>query len=123
MLPNAIRFRCAALDYRPLREPSDDCAILIPSEGSGSQLAIKLVSPDAKSHQRHHLDLYAADQTAEVERLLHLGAQTVEWTYPAGADYIVLADPAPRLVEVDPPDSRLRCNWKVGGVDIPVIIQ
>jgi hypothetical protein len=30
---------------------------------------------------------------AEVERLLKLGAQHVNWRYPKGADYVVLADP------------------------------
>jgi catechol 2,3-dioxygenase-like lactoylglutathione lyase family enzyme len=89
----AIRFWCAALDYRPLREPSEDWAILVPRVGPGPQLAITLVSSDAQSHQRHHLDLYATDREAEVERLLGLGAQRVNWRYPEGADYIVLADP------------------------------
>jgi catechol 2,3-dioxygenase-like lactoylglutathione lyase family enzyme len=89
----AIRFWCAALNYRPLREPSDNWAILVPVEGTGPQLAITVVSSDAESHQRHHLDLYASDQLAEVERLLGLGARRVEWRYPQGADYVVLADP------------------------------
>jgi hypothetical protein len=42
-----------------------------------------------------HLDLYTdsrAEQLAEVERLISLGATRVEWTYPEGADFIVLAD-------------------------------
>jgi len=45
---------------------------------------------------RTHLDLWAADeheQLAEVERLLALGASRVEWNYPEGADFVVLADP------------------------------
>lgn len=92
-VPRAIRFWCTALDYRPLREPSDDWAILVPKQGPGVQLAITLVSSDAASHQRHHLDLYASDQAAEVERLLGLGARRVDWRYPEHADYIVLADP------------------------------
>lgn len=92
-VPRAIRFWCAALEYRPLREPSDDWAILVPQEGSGVQLAITQVSPEAENHQRHHLDLYAKDQAAEVERLLGLGARRVDWRYPENADYIVLADP------------------------------
>lgn len=92
-VPRAIRFWCDALAYRPLREPSADWAILVPREGPGPQLAISLVSSDAASHQRHHLDLYASDQKAEVERLLSLGARKVDWRYPEGADYIVLADP------------------------------
>jgi catechol 2,3-dioxygenase-like lactoylglutathione lyase family enzyme len=92
-VPRAIRFWCDALAYRPLREPSDDWAILVPREGTGVQLAITQVSSNAESHQRHHLDLYAADRAAEVERLLSLGARKVEWRYPENADYIVLADP------------------------------
>ena len=57
------------------------------------QLAIKLVTSDARDHRRHHLDLYAADQAAEVARLLGLGATRADWSYPPAADYVVLADP------------------------------
>ena len=92
-VPKAIEFWCAALNYKPLRELSDDWAILVPCEGPGPQMAISIVSSNAATHQRHHLDLYAADQQAEVGRLLALGAGRVEWRYPAGADYVVLADP------------------------------
>src|SRR5215472_16750600 len=72
---------------------SDNRAILIPVEGVGAQMAITKVSSQADDHQRHHLDLYASDQVAEIERLIDLGAQRVDWRYPDGADYIVLADP------------------------------
>ena len=45
---------------------------------------------------RVHLDLYAgdaADQAAEVERLVSLGATTVDWPlYPPNPDFVVLAD-------------------------------
>ena len=92
-VPRAIQFWSAALDYRPLREPSDDWAILIPREGTGPQLAITLVTSRPEDHQRHHLDLYADDADAEVERLIALGARRVDWSYPPGADYVVLADP------------------------------
>ncbi len=91
-VPQAIRFRSEALDYRLLREPDVDWAILVPNSGNGPQLAVKLVSSEAETHQRHHLDLYANDQTAEVERLLRLGARRMEWKYETGADYVVLAD-------------------------------
>jgi ABC-type uncharacterized transport system involved in gliding motility auxiliary subunit len=43
-----------------------------------------------------HLDLWAsgrAEQLAEVERLISLGARRVEWEYPEDADFVVLADP------------------------------
>lgn len=92
-VPRAIEFWCAALGYRPLREPSKDWAVLVPEMGDGQQMAITIVSSDPRTHQRHHLDLYATDQDWEVERLLSIGARRVEWRYPEGADYVVLADP------------------------------
>jgi hypothetical protein len=46
------------------------------------------------SRPRIHLDLYAEDQRAEVERLLALGATEVRWDgRPPDADYVILADP------------------------------
>jgi catechol 2,3-dioxygenase-like lactoylglutathione lyase family enzyme len=61
-----------------------------------------LVSPDGNLPRLHldeadttHLDLWTADeheQQAEVERLLSLGAQRVDWVYPDDADFVVLAD-------------------------------
>lgn len=92
-VPRAIQFWCDALSYKLLREPSDDWAILVPCDGAGAQMAITKVSSNAENRQRHHLDLYANDQFAEIERLVNLGARRVEWRYPDGADYVVLADP------------------------------
>jgi predicted enzyme related to lactoylglutathione lyase len=89
----AIAFWSAALNYKPLRDPSPDWAILVPQSGDGPQLAITVVTSKAEDHQRHHLDLYADNAKAEIDRLLKLGAQEVKWRYPSGADYIVLADP------------------------------
>ena len=90
-LPGAIRFWSAALDYTLCREPDVDFAMLRPKAGPGIQLSLKLVtSPKA---QRHHMDLFADDMQAEVERLLSLGAVRVEWQYEEDADYTVLADP------------------------------
>lgn len=92
-VPRSISFWCAALHYRTKYDPSEDWAILIPIEGTGLQMSIKLVTSDADTHRRHHLDLFAGDQRAEVERLVQLGAQRVDWRYEEGADYVVLADP------------------------------
>lgn len=89
----ALDFWKAALDYVPKRPHDDTWALLVPRSGSGVQLAIQLVTSEASTHQRHHLDLYAKDQQAEVARLLGLGATRVEWRYPPDADYVVLADP------------------------------
>lgn len=92
-VPRAIAFWRAALDYVPKRPPGEDWAILVPRSGVGQQMAITIVSSDPRDHQRHHLDLYASDQQAEVDRLIGLGATRVDWRYPEGADYVVLADP------------------------------
>ncbi|GGR14972.1 VOC family protein [Deinococcus ruber] len=88
----ATEFWSQALHYRPREEPSDDWVVLVPTQGTGPQLALKQVSSEAENHRRHHLDLYTADQGAEVERLLSLGAVRVDWRYEPGADYVVLAD-------------------------------
>ncbi|WP_285116110.1 VOC family protein [Leifsonia sp. fls2-241-R2A-40a] len=92
-LPRAVTFWTAALGYRPRSEPDVDWALLEPVDGDGVQLALKLVGSEANPSPRHHLDLYADDQAAEVERLVALGAAHVEWDYEEGADYVVLADP------------------------------
>ena len=49
---------------------------------------------------RTHLDLHTdstQEQQAEVERLISLGATRVDWAYPDGADFVVMADPEGNL--------------------------
>ena len=88
----AVRFRSAALDYELKAPPDTDFAMLVPKDGrNGVQLSLSVVSsPHAR---RHHMDLFAADMDAEVERLLSLGASRKAWRYPPDADYTVLTDP------------------------------
>ncbi|WP_408058368.1 VOC family protein [Streptomyces tauricus] len=68
-----------------------------PVDGTGPQLSLGLSETPVQEHPRVHLDLYAddaADQAAEVERLVSLGAQRVDWDlYPEDPDFVVLADP------------------------------
>ena len=93
-IPRAVAFWSAALHYELSREPDVDWAMLVPPAGVGAdgpQLSLKLVT--STQAQRHHLDLFADDQDAEVERLLALGATRPEWDYEDGADYVVLHDP------------------------------
>jgi len=93
-IPQAVEFWSAALDYVPREEPSDDWASLVPREGSGTRLSLMQVVSDPRVHKRHHLDIYADDQQAEVDRLVALGANDdIEWEYEDDADYIVLEDP------------------------------
>jgi catechol 2,3-dioxygenase-like lactoylglutathione lyase family enzyme len=92
----AVRFWEQALGYVPRDEVEDDWAVLIPSGGPGTPLALQLSDTPVQEHPRIHLDLYAgdaADQVAQVERLVGLGAEHVDWDlYPEDPDFIVLAD-------------------------------
>jgi catechol 2,3-dioxygenase-like lactoylglutathione lyase family enzyme len=94
----AVEFWTEALGYMPRDEPDDTWAVLIPPDGgTGPRLALGLSETPVQEHPRVHLDLYAgdaADQAAEVERLIGLGATRVDWDlYPAHPDFVVLADP------------------------------
>jgi catechol 2,3-dioxygenase-like lactoylglutathione lyase family enzyme len=93
----AVAFWTQALGYVPRDETDDTWMALVPAHGSGVQLALGLSETPLQEHPRIHLDLYpgdAADQAAEVERLLSLGAERVDWElYPEDPDFVVLADP------------------------------
>ena len=96
-LRRAMVFWTQALGFVPREEPDDDTwVVLVPPSGVGAHLALGLSESRAQEHPRVHLDLYAgeaADQAAEVERLVGLGAQRVDWDlYPPDADFVVLAD-------------------------------
>lgn len=91
-LHTSIAFWCEALDYELKRAPDVDFAILVPKNGQGLQLSLKLTTSDKP--KRHHLDLITENQKAEVERLINLGATKIKnWEYEQDADYIVLLDP------------------------------
>jgi predicted enzyme related to lactoylglutathione lyase len=96
-LPRAVAFWMEALGYVLREERDDRWAVLVPAEGAGVQVALGLSETPVQEHPRVHLDLYAgdaADQAAEVERLVALGAQRVDWDlYPDDPDFVVLADP------------------------------
>ena len=89
-------FWAAALDYVPRDgPPADDFVLLHPRDGAGGpNVSLDRVRSTVQIPPRIHLDLYAADQAAEVERLIALGATEVHWDKrPADADYVILADP------------------------------
>jgi catechol 2,3-dioxygenase-like lactoylglutathione lyase family enzyme len=70
-------------------ERGDNPDFLVPGGTGGTRLHLDRTD-------RTHLDLWAdgeAEQLAEVERLQRLGATRVDWDYPDGADFVVLADP------------------------------
>ena len=91
---SATDFWHSALGYIP-REPGDDTWVtLMPPSGAGALLSLMRSETPLQDHPRIHLDLYADDQAAEVERLVSLGARHVDWDlYPEDPDFIVLEDP------------------------------
>jgi catechol 2,3-dioxygenase-like lactoylglutathione lyase family enzyme len=82
----AAAFWRGALGYVP-REGSN-LGALVPRTGEGPPLLLDETDTT-------HLDLHVASeekQQAEVERLISLGAQRVDWVYPDGANFVVLSD-------------------------------
>jgi predicted enzyme related to lactoylglutathione lyase len=87
-------FWSAALDYVAREGDDDTFALLRPRDGDGPNVSLDAVPAPVQVPPRIHLDLYAEDQTAEVERLLGLGATEIHWDKrPPDADYVILADP------------------------------
>lgn len=93
-LQRQTEFWAAALDYVPREDPSDDFRLLRPRDGIGPNLSLDMVRSTVQVPPRIHLDLYADDRAAEVERLIGLGASEIHWDKrPPDADYVILADP------------------------------
>jgi Glyoxalase-like domain len=87
-------FWMAALDYVPREGDDDDFDILRPRNGIGPNISLDRVRSELHIPPRIHLDLYAEDQAAEVDRLKQLGATEIHWDKrPADADYVIMADP------------------------------
>jgi predicted enzyme related to lactoylglutathione lyase len=93
-VPKQRDFWAAALDYVPRHSDGDDFTILGPRNGAGPNISLDQVRTTPTNPRRIHLDLYAEDQAAEVERLKGLGATEVHWDkQPADSDYVIMADP------------------------------
>ena len=93
-LESQVEFWEAALGYERRPDDSDDFALLRPPDGNGPNVSLDAVRSTVQIPPRIHLDLYADDQTAEVERLKGLGATEVHWEKrPDDADYVIMADP------------------------------
>ena len=87
-------FWTAALDYVAREGDDEDFALLRPRSGNGPNVSLDAMRSNLQIPPRIHLDLYAEDQAAEVERLIGLGATEIHWDKrPPDADYIILADP------------------------------
>lgn len=65
--------------------------------GKGPNLSFQARDRRPSRRSWLHLDLYTADQAAEVERLVQLGARRYPWRYRPQADFVVLEDPGGTL--------------------------
>ena len=93
----AARFWCEALDYERRAGIFGGWSnVLEASAGDGVKLALQTSETPPEARPRIHLDLHVdslAEQASEVERLVALGAQRVDWDlYPEDPDFVVLAD-------------------------------
>ena len=94
----AADFWSRALGYVPRDGVAEGrWVVLVPPDGgAGTPVALMRSDTPVQEHPRVHVDLYAgdaADQAAEVERLVGLGASHVDWDlYPDDPDFVVLAD-------------------------------
>ncbi len=93
----AVAFWSTVLGYAPVpfADADDEFTILVPPTGEGTRLAVHRSTTPVHDHPRVHLDLIvdsAAEQTAEVERLIGLGGSRLPWDYPTDPDFVVLSD-------------------------------
>ena len=90
-----LDFWADVLHYLPRETATKDFAILRDPLGRNTNVSLNKVRPSEKLKGRNwlHFDLYANDQSGEVERLLRLGASRHHQTYDPEDDFVVLEDP------------------------------
>jgi len=94
----AAEFWTRALGYVPRDGVVGETWVVLDPPGGepGPRISLGLSETPVQERPRVHLDLYAggtADQAAEIERLVGLGATRVDWdSYPEDPDFVVLAD-------------------------------
>ena len=97
--PRATEFWRQALGYVLRTDGFGGWATVLepPGGGPGTKVALQRSQAQPQDQPRIHLDLHVADaaeQQAEVARLVSIGAERVAWdSYPDDPDFVVLADP------------------------------
>ena len=91
-----IAFWQEALHYVAPRPATADFVILKDPTDTSPNVSVQATDELKYGRNRMHLDLYAADQKAEVERLVKLGA-TVHRPAGEGEDFVIMADPEGKL--------------------------
>jgi catechol 2,3-dioxygenase-like lactoylglutathione lyase family enzyme len=98
--PRMLAFWSAALGYVPRDEPEEGWVVLCDPHGAHVNVSLQRVPEPRIGKNRLHLDLYAEDQGAEVQRLLELGATLHARTVEAGDDFVALEDPEGNVFDV-----------------------
>ncbi|TMI31612.1 VOC family protein [Candidatus Bathyarchaeota archaeon] len=91
-----VAFWREALHYAPRRPASEDFVVLKDPAGNSPNVSVQATDELKFGKNRMHLDLYATDQKAEVERLVKLGA-TIHQAAREGEDFVIMADPEGKL--------------------------
>ena len=91
-----VAFWQEALHYVPRSPGEREFTVLREPTGVGPNVSVQETDELKFGKNRMHLDLYATDQDAEVERLVKLGA-TIRRPAQEGQDFAVLADPEGKL--------------------------
>lgn len=92
----SVAFWQSALGYQPRRPAAGGWVVLKDPDGVSPNVSVQGTEELHFGRNRMHLDLYASDREAEVERLLSLGA-TVHRPAQEGEDFVILADPEGKL--------------------------
>ncbi|WP_131739331.1 VOC family protein [Actinomadura roseirufa] len=98
-VPRAVTFWTAALGLAAAPESQNRrwCTLVRAGDPPEPVLGLMYSETPVQEHPRLHLDLMVdteAEQRAEAERLVALGARRVDWdSYPPDPDFVVLADP------------------------------
>jgi predicted enzyme related to lactoylglutathione lyase len=94
-MSRAIAFWTRALDFQ-VTEGGPDARWTELGQAGRPVLALQRSQTPVQSHPRVHIDLDAddaAEQERQIQRLVALGAERVDWdNYPEGPDFVVLAD-------------------------------
>ncbi|WP_028851118.1 VOC family protein [Thermocrispum municipale] len=96
-MQRAIDFWSAALDLHPKPGTTTERWCSLQRADGTEVVGLQLSESPVEPYPRVHIDLFvddAAEQEAEIDRLVQLGARRLDWDrYPPDSDFVVLADP------------------------------
>jgi predicted enzyme related to lactoylglutathione lyase len=88
----AITFWTSALGYEVIQEERD-FTVLQDAARQHPKLSLQVTNEPKLALNRLHIDLFTADQAAEVARLESIGGKRIPWNYPEEPDLVVMTDP------------------------------